>query len=58
MRPQDDGTPLMPIADQQAGLVRQSWSTPRVIVSEIYKTQAHVTNNPPDGSSSGVKFGS
>ena len=29
---------------------RKPWSTPRVIVSVAQSAEAHVTNNPPDGS--------
>lgn len=31
--------------------MRKPWSTPRVIVSVAQSAEAHVTNNPPDGSS-------
>jgi len=33
---------------------RKPWSTPRVIVSLAQSAEAHVTNNPPDGSTTFV----
>lgn len=59
MAPLDhDAASVEALSAGPGGSQRKTWSTPRVIVSEIRATQAHVSNNPPDGTSFGVKFGS
>jgi hypothetical protein len=46
-------TPAIDLSDPSAVAVtgsRKPWSTPRVIVSVVRNSEAHVTDNPPDGS--------
>ena len=46
-------TPAIDLSDAATATAsepRKPWSTPRVIVSVAQSTEAHVSNNPPDGS--------
>lgn len=46
-------TPAIDLSDAATATASESrkpWSTPRVIVSVAQSAEAHVTNNPPDGS--------
>jgi hypothetical protein len=50
-------TPVTPATDLTdsssamiAGEARKPWSTPRVITSVVRSAEAHVADNPPDGS--------
>ena len=54
-------TPAIELSDISAAIAlesRKPWSTPRVIVSVAQNAEAHVGDNPPDGSTTFSVYGS